>query len=59
MAGAAPSKHRMSLHAATEVYNVTHSHEVSTKVCVFVSMQLVFIGFPHHPTFRKLGGNSS
>ena len=37
-------------HAAIEVCNITCSHEASTKVRVFVSMQPVFIDLANHPT---------
>ena len=43
----------------TEVCDGTRSQDASTKVHVFVSMQVDFIDFMHYPIFRKFGGNSS
>ena len=37
-----------------------HSHEASTKVCVFVNTQPVFIGLTHRPTsIMTVRGKSS
>ena len=33
-----------------QVRNITHSHEASTKFCVFMSMQPVYIDLVHRPT---------
>ena len=35
---------------------MTHSHEGSTNVRIFVSMQPIFICLVHCPIFRKLRG---
>ena len=37
-------------HTATEVRNITHSREVSTKVGVYMSTQPIFIHLAHRPT---------